>query len=117
MYDAVRTIVLKGPHLPARLVTSFRSRPRLVEWLNERFDACLGAAKPGKPVFNPHTGEVRNEALQPSREDDGAAAVRVVSFDWRRGEPGRLTATWRPSRPRATCAGWWTKTGRASSTR
>jgi ATP-dependent helicase/nuclease subunit A len=81
MYDAVRTIVMKGPHLATRLVTNFRSRPRLLAWLNERFDACLGAAKPGKPVFNPQTGEVHNEALEHSRDDDGAPSVRVVPFD------------------------------------
>jgi ATP-dependent helicase/nuclease subunit A len=76
VYAEVRAIVQRGPHLVAKLAASFRSHPRLVAWLNHRFDDVLGKALPGKPVFDPGEGTVANEPLVAGRE--GTDGPRVV---------------------------------------
>jgi ATP-dependent helicase/nuclease subunit A len=76
VYDEVRSIVSRGPHLVAPLTTNFRSAPGLIAWVNDRFDAILGEAKAGEPAFDPAAGRVRNERLVAGR--GGAAGPKVT---------------------------------------
>jgi ATP-dependent exoDNAse (exonuclease V) beta subunit len=78
MYEAVRAVVERRPHLVVKLTASFRSDPALVAWLNERFDDVLGTAAGGERGFDPDAGTVANERLLPGREGDARIAVQVL---------------------------------------
>ena len=80
VYAAVRGIVERGPHLVAKLQANFRCEPRLVEWLNGRFDAVLGQAASGTPVFDPEAGTVANERLLAGRDGEAQRCVEVLSL-------------------------------------
>lgn len=78
VYAEVRAIVARGPHLVAKLSANFRSEPRLIGWLNHRFDEVLGTAVDGSPAFDPDQGTVVNEHLTPGREGSQALSVAVL---------------------------------------
>jgi ATP-dependent helicase/nuclease subunit A len=88
VYDAFRRVVQRGAHRIARLTANFRSEPSLVAWLNDRFDAVLGRAAPGRPAFDPDAGSVVNEHLDAGRPGPAAPRVQVLpllSEDSRKG--------------------------------
>jgi ATP-dependent helicase/nuclease subunit A len=89
MYDRVRALVAARPHLEVRLSANFRSRPALIDWLNDRFDRVLGAAGDG-PAFDPRAGRVRNQRLAAGREEDGEEpAVHVLPLVLPPGPDGK----------------------------
>ncbi|MFW5925096.1 MAG: UvrD-helicase domain-containing protein [Myxococcota bacterium] len=82
MYDQVRAQIARQGALEAELETNFRSTPRLLAWLNHRFEAVLGRAE-GEARFDPATGRVFQQPLAPGRAaPDGqeGAAVHAVPF-------------------------------------
>ncbi|HSD29166.1 MAG TPA: UvrD-helicase domain-containing protein, partial [Vicinamibacteria bacterium] len=80
MYDRVRAIVARSPHLPIRLSANFRSVPLLIEWLNDRFARILGVDPGGRP-FDADTGRVFQQPLAPGRPGAGAPPVHVLRYD------------------------------------
>jgi ATP-dependent exoDNAse (exonuclease V) beta subunit len=101
VYDEVRSIVSRGPHLVAPLTTNFRSAPGLIAWVNDRFDAILGEAKPGVPPFDAAAGRVRNERLVAGRGGAAGAKVTVLPLggegakaDEHRAIEARAVAAW-----------------------
>ena len=62
-YERVREVIRRGPHVVARITTSFRSAPPLVAWLNDRFDRLLGPPGPEGSAFDAAAGTVSNEPL------------------------------------------------------
>ena len=87
MYDHVRQVVARGPHLAATLSANFRSAPALIGWLNDRFDRILGTSPDGRP-FDHQTGIVFQQRLLPGREGARGPAVHVLPFDFERGKHG-----------------------------
>ena len=81
MYDAVRLVVERGPHLTVRLSANFRSVPPLIGWLNDRFARVLETSPDGRP-FDRATGRVFHAALDAGREGSGAPAVHILPFDF-----------------------------------
>jgi ATP-dependent exoDNAse (exonuclease V) beta subunit len=79
MYDRVRALVARTAHLPVRLSANFRSIPRLIGWLNDRFDRVLGT-DPTRP-FDPDTGRVFHQRLAAGRAGESAAPVHVLPFN------------------------------------
>jgi len=77
VYAAVRELVRRGPHVEVSLQASFRCASGLVAWLNDRFDALLGAAGTN-PLFDPARGTVANVPLLAGR--GGAPDARVVTI-------------------------------------
>ncbi|HSN90238.1 MAG TPA: UvrD-helicase domain-containing protein, partial [Anaeromyxobacteraceae bacterium] len=80
VYQAVREIVARGPHLVASLTASFRTEPALLDHLNARMDAILGTAPPGAAAFDAEAGTVANERLGKGREGTRQACVAVLPF-------------------------------------
>ncbi|MFO0585468.1 MAG: UvrD-helicase domain-containing protein [Anaeromyxobacter sp.] len=78
VYAGVRALVHGGGALEASLRSNFRCAPRLIEWLNDRFDGILGRAPEGESVFDPAEGTVANVALVAGREGGDAPAVAVL---------------------------------------
>jgi ATP-dependent helicase/nuclease subunit A len=76
-YDRVRELVLRHHPLEVALATNYRSVPRLIDWLNDRFDRILGVA-PGARPFEPATGQVFQQRLGPGREGTPGPAVHVM---------------------------------------
>ncbi|MGA8890176.1 MAG: UvrD-helicase domain-containing protein [Anaeromyxobacteraceae bacterium] len=86
VYEAVRSIVLKGNGRAVALTTNFRSRPALVAHLNGRYDEILGKPEPGKPDFDVDAGTVVNRPLDAGRDDPEKGCVAVLPF---RSDDGR----------------------------
>lgn len=78
VYAAVRQIVEQGAPVVAKLTANFRCEPRLVEWLNARFDDVLGPARPGAPAFEPDAGTVANERLLAGRDGVAPRCVQLL---------------------------------------
>jgi ATP-dependent helicase/nuclease subunit A len=79
-YQRVVEIVERAPHLAAQLSASYRSAPRLVEWLNARFASILGHGDPGER-FRHRTGEVFHQPLTAGRTTGSEITVHAVPFD------------------------------------
>jgi ATP-dependent helicase/nuclease subunit A len=89
MYDRVRSVVARGPHLPVRLSANFRSQPALIDWFNDRFKNVLGRCADPEHPFDPKTGEVFHQELLPghgSGSEQGAPVVHVVPFERAEGD-------------------------------
>jgi ATP-dependent exoDNAse (exonuclease V) beta subunit len=82
MYDRVRQVVARGPHLAVRLSANFRSVPPLIGWLNDCFERILGAPPAEDRPFDAATGRVFQQPLVPGREGGTAAAVQVLGLDF-----------------------------------
>ncbi|MFY3743277.1 UvrD-helicase domain-containing protein [Anaeromyxobacter sp. Red801] len=80
MYERVRELVQRGPHLAVALTASFRSEPALIEWFNDRFDEVLGAAAGGAPAFDAATGTVANQHLERFRDTRVTAPVKLLAY-------------------------------------
>jgi ATP-dependent helicase/nuclease subunit A len=80
MYEQVRAIVQRGPHLAVTLSASFRSEPALIEWFNDRFDEVLGAGATGAPAFDAARGTVANQHLEPFRADGVKRPVKLLPY-------------------------------------
>ena len=81
-YDRVRELVLRHRPLEVALATNYRSVPPLIDWLNDRFDRILGMASGARP-FDPATGQVFQQRLEPGRGGRPGPAVHVLplAFD------------------------------------
>jgi ATP-dependent helicase/nuclease subunit A len=86
MYDRVRQVVARRPHLPVTLSANFRSAPSLIAWLNDRFDRILGVAPDADHPFDAATGRVFQKRLLPGREVAAGPAVHVLPLDFPDGE-------------------------------
>jgi ATP-dependent helicase/nuclease subunit A len=67
MYARVRELVGRGA-LSVTLSASFRARPPLIDYLNERFNQVLGEPQ-GDQIFNPEKGSVANQSLDKGRPE------------------------------------------------
>jgi len=101
VYEAVRGIVMRGPHLSVPLTTNFRSQPGLIAHLNERFDVILGVPAPAEPDFDAEKGSVKNQRLHAGRDGDAEGRVVVLPFasedgkaDADRDAEAEVLATW-----------------------
>jgi len=92
VYEAVREIAMRGPHLVASLTANFRAQPALVAHLNDRFDEILGKAD-GGPEFDPQTGTVANQRLEPARPGTRSTCVTVLRFACEKARAGAERAT------------------------
>jgi ATP-dependent helicase/nuclease subunit A len=81
VYDRVRQVIARGPHLAVTLSANFRSSASLVPWLNDRFERILGRSPDGRP-FDPRTGIVFHQPLVPGRRSGGAVAVHVLRVEF-----------------------------------
>lgn len=81
MYERVRGMVARGEHLSIRLFTNFRSKPSLIDWFNQRFEAILGKVGEGAPIFDTHTGAVAYQPLVAGRQDDAGPSVHVLPLE------------------------------------
>jgi ATP-dependent helicase/nuclease subunit A len=70
MYARVRELVGRGA-LSVTLSASFRARPPLIDYLNERFNQVLGEPQ-GNQIFNPEKGSVANQSLDKGRGEIAA---------------------------------------------
>jgi ATP-dependent helicase/nuclease subunit A len=77
MYDRVRRVVADQDPLSVTLSANFRSLPSLIAWLNDRFERILGRDPDGRP-FDPATGRVFQQPLDPGRKGSRAASVHVL---------------------------------------
>ncbi|MGH7307226.1 MAG: UvrD-helicase domain-containing protein, partial [Candidatus Rokuibacteriota bacterium] len=90
VYDRVRRVVARRPHLPVTLSANFRSAPSLITWLNDRFDRILGAAPDADRRFDAATGRVFQQRLLPGRETAAGPAVHVLPFDFADGNEHKV---------------------------
>jgi ATP-dependent helicase/nuclease subunit A len=84
MYARVRGIVAERDYLEAKLTANFRSVPPLIRWFNDRFARVLGVSPDGRP-FDPLTGRVFQQPLDPGREANSPPPVHVLEFDFEDG--------------------------------
>src|SRR5207248_2805217 len=94
MYERVRGLVAKGPHLPVTLSTNFRSHPSLIEFINDRFKSVLGEAKDGQPMFDSEEGTVRYKPLEapaPAPRRPLVHALPLTRADDQKADPMRDT--------------------------
>jgi ATP-dependent helicase/nuclease subunit A len=101
VYEAVRDIVMEGPHTLVPITANFRSQPALLTHLNDRFDEILGTVQPGAPDFDAARGTVANRRLDPGRDADLEECVAVLPFssadgkaDADRRAEATVLATW-----------------------
>jgi ATP-dependent helicase/nuclease subunit A len=80
VYEAVREIVARGPHLLVPLTANFRSEPALVAHLNDRYDDILGRTVPGRPDFDAAEGTVVNRRLEAARTGQAGKCVAVLPY-------------------------------------
>ncbi len=80
MYADVSAIVSRGPHITAQLSASFRTTPRLLDWINDRFDRVLGVARDGV-TFDRESGVVFNRTLLKGRAGNNERPVHVLPFE------------------------------------
>jgi len=85
MYDRVRQVISRGPHLTVTLSANFRSVPSLIDWLNDRFDRVLGTSPDGRP-FDAATGRVFQQRLVAGRHDGDGPAVHVLPLEFDAGK-------------------------------
>jgi ATP-dependent exoDNAse (exonuclease V) beta subunit len=88
MYEEVFALVRRGGALEVRLSASFRSVPRLIGWLNDRFERVLGRSPEGAP-FDATSGSVFHQPLLATRRRDAGPAVHVVPLRPPAGEKPR----------------------------
>jgi ATP-dependent helicase/nuclease subunit A len=81
MYEEVRRIIERGPHLGVRLSVNFRSPRSLIGWFNGAFEKLLGATPESGRLFDPETGQAYHQPLDSHRGDDGAPRVHVFPFE------------------------------------
>ena len=81
MYDRVRGIVARGDHLEVKLSANFRSVTPLIRWFNDRFEHILGVSSDGRS-FDPATGRVFQQPLEPGRKAESPPPVHVLEFDF-----------------------------------
>lgn len=67
-YDHAQRMVARGPHLRTRLSTNFRSRPNLIEFVNDRFEKILGPPPDDAHLFDAETGTVFYQPLTAGRQ-------------------------------------------------
>ena len=79
MYAMVCGKLREGNACEASLRVNFRSSAKILDWLNEGFDAVLGAEADG-PLFDPEAGTVRNVRLVPAGKERPEAEVHVLPF-------------------------------------
>jgi ATP-dependent exoDNAse (exonuclease V) beta subunit len=79
-YQRVVEIIGRSPHLAVHLTSSHRSAPGLVDWINDRFTAILGASDHGE-MFRRETGDVYYRALTKGRETGADPTVHAVVMD------------------------------------
>jgi ATP-dependent helicase/nuclease subunit A len=79
MYAMVCSKLRDGNACEASLRVNFRSASKILDWLNEGFDAVLGAEADG-PLFDPEAGTVRNVRLVPAGKARPEAEVHVLPF-------------------------------------
>ena len=80
MYDRVRSVVARGPHLPVRLSANFRSQPALIGWFNDRFENVLGPCADPEHPFDPKTGKVFHQGLLPGATPGASKAVQSCTW-------------------------------------
>lgn len=86
-YDQAQTMVARGPHLRTRLRTNFRSRPNLIEFVNDRFEKILGRAPDDAHLFDAATGTVfyqpltAGRATPPGKKAPSVHVIPVVAED------------------------------------
>ena len=90
MYEDVRALVEKGPHLSVSLTASFRSEPALIDWFNDRFDGVLGPGSVGAPAFDRASGTVTNQRLDRFRKVSIERPVKVLSYSATEPKAGAL---------------------------
>ncbi len=93
VYAAVREIVERGPHLVAKLSANFRCEPRLLDWLNGRFDDLLGTRGDGEAAFDPDAGTVANDRLLAGRKGGAPTCVQVLPLVAEGGRKPAFRAT------------------------
>jgi len=79
MYAEVNERIRSGPVCEAQLSVNFRSAASILDWLNDGFDAVLGAPDSG-PKYDRELGSVRNVHLVPSGKMHERAGVHVLPF-------------------------------------
>jgi ATP-dependent helicase/nuclease subunit A len=77
MYSDVRALIGRDA-LSVTLSASFRARPPLVDYLNERFNDVLGVPA-GDRIFDPERGSVANQTLDKGRADAEDAKVDCLA--------------------------------------
>jgi ATP-dependent helicase/nuclease subunit A len=104
MYSDVRALIGSGA-LSVTLSASFRARPPLVDYLNERFNDVLGVPV-GDRIFDPDKGSVANQNLGRGRAepsitegDQAAAPVRILPLE--SDDPDTKADGWREIEARA----------------
>jgi ATP-dependent helicase/nuclease subunit A len=85
----VRRIVARKECLHVTLSANFRSTPRLIAWLNDRFERILGVS-PDEQPFDVATGRVFHRALLPGRQTEARAPVHVLPFDFGDGKKHKV---------------------------
>jgi ATP-dependent helicase/nuclease subunit A len=89
MYDRVRALVAGQDALAVTLSANFRSVPRLITWLNDRFDGILGRS-PDEQPFDVRTGRVFQQRLDIGRSGTDAPAVHVLPFGFPDGDSRKV---------------------------
>lgn len=79
-YQRVVSIIERAPCAKAQLSASYRSAPRLVDWLNARFEGILGVGEPDE-WYRRRTGEVFHRRLAVGRTTGSDVTVHAVSCD------------------------------------
>lgn len=79
-YQRVVEIVERSPHLTVTLSSSRRSAPGLVDWINDRFTAVLGASDHGER-FRRETGDVYYQRLTKGRQSGADPTVHAVAME------------------------------------
>ena len=83
-YQRALEIIERSPHISAKLTSSFRSAPGLVQWINQRFTGILGRAEHGER-FRPEWGEAYYQPLTHGRASGADPAVHAVAIALPRG--------------------------------
>lgn len=103
VYEAVRAVVRKGPHVLASLTANFRTEPALLEHLNDRFDGLLGEGAEGGEPFDTELGTVANQRLVAGRKGTRQKTIVALPLattetggkaDAERALEARLLAAW-----------------------
>ncbi len=106
MYAEVRGLLAKGPHVDARLVTNFRSRGSLLDWLNDRFTRILALRR--APMRSSMPRPARSSSKRSPRPCP--SRPRRACMSCRSRSPGRpsttTTVTWKARRSLIISAGW-----------
>ncbi|MET0388239.1 MAG: UvrD-helicase domain-containing protein [Polyangiales bacterium] len=80
MYAEVCAQLRAAKVCEASLTVNFRSTPSILSWVNDAFDAVLGVAAEGRPLFDREAGTVCNVRLHPGVAASGGPGVHVLPF-------------------------------------